>query len=169
MGEPEPQVMLEAVEATMSSPLLHNDPAKPDPAERDQAEPDPAPVVLQATLPGTPILPPTTVDRRVELELELAIVASVSVAASFVAADVRGVIVVGSLGLMAVGIRRIDRRVPFSFGEGFVGYRADLGWPHGVQEDDDIRWNWRASTDGPGSPATSQIPGSPPNRWAAER
>ena len=37
----------------------------------------------------------------------------------------------------------ISVRVPFSFGEGFVGYRPDPKWPRGVQEDDDFRWNWR--------------------------
>ena len=36
-----------------------------------------------------------------------------------------------------------SRRVPFSFGEGFVGYRPDPIWPQGVQEDDDVRWDWR--------------------------
>lgn len=42
-----------------------------------------------------------------------------------------------------VAIRFIDRHVAFSFGEGFVGYRGDPAWPHGVQEDDDVRWDWR--------------------------
>ena len=42
-----------------------------------------------------------------------------------------------------VAIRFIDRHVTFSFGAGFVGFRADMGWPHGVQEDDDVHWNWR--------------------------
>ena len=46
------------------------------------------------------------------------------------------VFIVGSLG-------HVSRRVPFSFGEGFVGYRPDPVWPHGVQEDDDVRWDWQ--------------------------
>ena len=104
-----------------------------DPVEFDLA---PAPV------PETQILQPMTVARRVEL----AIVVAVAVAAWFIAADVRVAIGVGSIGIAAVGIRWIDRQVSFSFGEGFVGYRADLGWPRGVQEDDDVRWNWRGST-----------------------
>jgi hypothetical protein len=38
--------------------------------------------------------------------------------------------------------------VPFSFGAGFVGYRPDTAWPQGVQEDDDVHWNWRPGTVG---------------------
>ena len=38
--------------------------------------------------------------------------------------------------------------VPFSFGAGFVGYRPDTAWPQGVQEDDDVHWNWRPRTAG---------------------
>jgi hypothetical protein len=144
MDEPEPRVRLEVVEATMSSPILRHEPVEP--------------AIAPALLPETPILPPMTVARRVVLEFELAIVVTVAVAASFVAADARVAVVIGSLGFAALGIRRIDRRVSFSFGEGFVGYRPDLGWPRGVQEDDDVRWNWRGSA-----------AGSPPNQCAAER
>ena len=155
MDEPEPQILLEVVEATMSSPMLRDEPDEP-------VEPDMAP----AMLPERPILPPLPVAGRVQLELELAIAVAVAVMSFLVAADVRVAMAVGGLGIAAVAIRRIDRRVPFSFGEGFVGYRADLGWPRGVQEDDDVRWNWRGSAATTGSP---QIPGNPPNRCAAER
>ena len=48
-----------------------------------------------------------------------------------------------------ISVRFIDRHVTFSFGAGFVGYRADMGWPHGVQEDDDFHWDWRPRTDEP--------------------
>jgi hypothetical protein len=49
-------------------------------------------------------------------------------------------------GLVAWVIGQIGafcRRVPFTFGEGFLGYRSDAAWPQGIQEDDDFRWNWR--------------------------
>lgn len=144
MDDPEPQVMLEVVEATMSSPMLRDEPVLSiDPVEFGLAA---------ATIPGAPILQPMTVVQR----LEIAIVVAVAVAASFIAADVRVAIGVGSLGIAAVGIRWIDRHVSFSFGEGFVGYRADLGWPRGIQEDDDVRWNWQGSTAGTGSSVTPQ-------------
>lgn len=42
----------------------------------------------------------------------------------------------------------IDWPSSFSFGQGFVGYRPDMGWPQGVQEDDDVHWNWRPHTAG---------------------
>jgi hypothetical protein len=49
-------------------------------------------------------------------------------------------------GLVALIVReahlRADRST-ISFGEGFLGYTARDGWPQGVQEDDDFRWNWK--------------------------
>ena len=39
-------------------------------------------------------------------------------------------------------IRRAIGRAPWSFGDGFLGYRADLGRARGVQEDDDFHWTW---------------------------
>ena len=33
-------------------------------------------------------------------------------------------------------------RSTISFGEGFLGYTARDGWPRGVQEDDDVHWDW---------------------------
>jgi hypothetical protein len=49
-------------------------------------------------------------------------------------------------GLVALIVReahlRADRST-ISFGEGFLGYRGRDGWPQGVQEDDDVRWNWK--------------------------
>jgi len=50
---------------------------------------------------------------------------------------------------------RADRST-ISFGEGFLAYRGRDGWPHGVQEDDDFRWNWkpaRSAQPGPGARA----------------
>ena len=57
--------------------------------------------------------------------------------------DVRVGLVGALIPAAVVPIRFIDRHVTFSFGAGFVGFRADMGWPHGVQEDDDVHWNWR--------------------------
>jgi hypothetical protein len=51
-------------------------------------------------------------------------------------------LVVGAVWLL----RSVSVRVPFSFGEGFLGYRPDPAWPHGVQEDDDVHWDWRSQT-----------------------
>ena len=148
MDDPEPQVMLEVVEATMSSPMLRDEASLPiDPVELG---------LVPAPIPETPILMPILQPMTVAHRVELAIVVAVAVAAWIIAADVRVAIGVGSIGIAAVGIRWIDRHVSFSFGQGFVGYRADLGWPRGIQEDDDVHWNWRGSTAGTGSPATPQ-------------
>jgi hypothetical protein len=47
--------------------------------------------------------------------------------------------------VLAGSVRYVDRHVAFSFGEGFVGYRGDPAWPQGVQEEVDVRWDWRAA------------------------
>ena len=113
MDEPETQVRLEVVEATMSSPMF-------------RAEPD-KPAVPAHDLPQTSDLPPVAA-LRVGLELDLAVVAALAVAGSFFAGDARVAVVAGSLGSLAVGYRRIDRRVPFSFGEGFLPHRSRNLW-----------------------------------------
>ena len=77
--------------------------------------------------------------RRVDLEVG----AAAALAVWFVVGDVRLASMSGLLVCAYATLRRIDRWLPFSFGEGFVGYRSDPGWPRGVQEDDDARWNWK--------------------------
>ena len=61
------------------------------------------------------------------------------------------------VGVVALIVReahlRADRST-ISFGEGFLAYTARDGWPHGVQEDDDVQWNWktvRSATPGHGA------------------
>ena len=139
MDEPETQVRLKTVEATMSSPIFHDEAV--DPAMAADVAPE------WADVPGSaepPELPQIAISRRGEFEI--AIIAAVAIAASFLAGDARAAIIVGAFGLAALGTRLIDRHVTFSFGAGFIGYRSDLGWPHGVQEDDDVHWNWKRST-----------------------
>lgn len=129
MDEPEPQVTLEVVEATMSSPIFHAEATEPEMAADARHAPPPASAQI-------------SIGRRDGFEI--VVVATAAVVASFLAADAHAAVLVGALGLAAGTFRRIDRHIPFSFGEGFVGYRPDPGWPHGVQEDDDVRWNWNA-------------------------
>ena len=50
----------------------------------------------------------------------------------------------GLIAAFLVASQVIDWPSSFSFGPGFVGYRPDPAWPQGVQEDDDVHWNWRA-------------------------
>jgi hypothetical protein len=39
-------------------------------------------------------------------------------------------------------IRRRADRMTFSFADGFLPYGAQTGWPQGVQEEDEVHWNW---------------------------
>jgi hypothetical protein len=48
-------------------------------------------------------------------------------------------------GALAVVTRELDRRfgrANISFAAGFLPFRDGLGWPHGVQEEDGVQWNW---------------------------
>jgi hypothetical protein len=51
------------------------------------------------------------------------------------------------VGVVALGARAM-RHATFGFGDGFLPFRAQDGWPRGVQEDNDVRWNWAAQQDG---------------------
>jgi hypothetical protein len=51
-------------------------------------------------------------------------------------------------GVVALIVREAHLRAnrsAISFGEGFLGYRGREEWPHGVQEDDDVHWDWKAA------------------------
>jgi hypothetical protein len=57
--------------------------------------------------------------------------------------------------VIAIVSRAVDRlvgRATFSFGDGFLPFRTEGGWPKGVREDDDVRWNWSAVSKNHGSP-----------------
>ncbi|MEX1169417.1 MAG: hypothetical protein WEE50_04670 [Chloroflexota bacterium] len=57
--------------------------------------------------------------------------------------------------VIAIVSRAIDRvvgRATFSFGDGFLPFRSQPGWPQGVQEEDDVRWDWSAVSRNPGAP-----------------
>jgi hypothetical protein len=75
--------------------------------------------------------------------VSLEVAAVVFLAVWFVSGDVPLGVLSAVLAGVAAAVRSIDRRVPFSYGEGFLGYRSDAGWPRGVQEEDGVRWNWK--------------------------
>jgi hypothetical protein len=64
---------------------------------------------------------------------------------SVVLGDVRWGIAAAAVLVILIGLRRVSQRVTFSFGEGFLPYRSDLGWPSGIQEDDDFHWSWTST------------------------
>jgi len=126
MDEPEP-IPTERVAPAISSPLLHERETEPVSVFESPPELEPAPELgVPAGVTAHPIW---------------LVAAIVGVGATAASGDPRvGLALAGIVGLAGL-IRTADRRLPFSFGEGFVGYRADLGWPRGVQEDDDVRWS----------------------------
>lgn len=60
-------------------------------------------------------------------------------------------LVAGAVALVARGLDRLVSRAPFSLGDGFLPYRPETGWPQGVQEDNDVHWNWSKARMGRGA------------------
>ena len=55
------------------------------------------------------------------------------------------------LGVASAIVRSVDgliARSNLSFADGFIGFRTETAWPKGVQEDDEIRWNWSKAGNG---------------------
>lgn len=60
--------------------------------------------------------------------------------------------VVGAV--VATIYRAVDQRasrLEFSFADGFLGFRTTTELPHGVREDNDVRWNWSPTPPGQGA------------------
>jgi hypothetical protein len=127
-------VKLQAVVPTISAPVLHDPPPTLEGPELSTAV---QVRVLEIEVPWAGLPRPPL--RRSDLEVAAAVAATVSlVAVDVLVGLASGVLVCGVAALL-----RVDRRIPFSFGEGFIGYRGDPTWPRGIQEDDDFRWNWK--------------------------
>ena len=62
-------------------------------------------------------------------------------------------VLAGVAALGALALRRLAVRERFGFGDGFQPFRSDMGWPRGVQEDDDFQWSWSRPSD-EAAPAT---------------
>jgi len=115
--------------------------------------------ILEAVAPASRLRSPIMEHRRVELPLREDDRASVQLPpfrtlmgptglALLVAAPIlllAGWQLAVMAGLGAAGYRELDRRIGragFSLGDGFLPYRPQTDWPQGVQEDNDVRWNW---------------------------
>lgn len=49
------------------------------------------------------------------------------------------------VGAAVALVRELDTRIgraTFSFGDGFLPFRAHNAWPQGVQEEDEVHWRW---------------------------
>ena len=83
----------------------------------------------------------------------------VGFAAGFVLHDIRVGLAAAVATWLLLEIQVVVEMIPFSFGEGFLGYRSDQGWPQGVQEDDDVKWSWGPSRAGSAARPNAAIPG----------
>jgi hypothetical protein len=130
-GEPPRVEGLEAVIPKISAPILGH--------AAQVAEAAPPPLDDDLVHDVSPALAPRTASLVAGFLVATAAVAQV---------DVRLGLTFSATVCAGVGVRWIDRHVTFSFGQGFIGYRGDLGWPRGVQEDDDVHWNWNGHRSG---------------------
>src|SRR5690348_14336877 len=89
----------------------------------------------------------------------VAIAIFVGFAAGFALHDVRVGLAAAIAAWLLLEIQLVVEMIPFSFGEGFVGYRGDQGWPQGVQEDDDVKWSWSAPRASAPASRNAAIPG----------
>ncbi len=62
-------------------------------------------------------------------------------------------VLAGVTALGALALRRLAIRERFGFGDGFTPFRSDMGWPSGVQEDDDFHWSWSGTAARPSDEA----------------
>jgi hypothetical protein len=88
---------------------------------------------------GDDVRPPLTIGDAVPV----ATVGLVGLATGELAVSV----LAGVAALGALALRRLAIRERFGFGDGFTPFRSDLGWPQGVQEDDDFHWSWTGPRD----------------------
>ncbi|MFL5670590.1 MAG: hypothetical protein ACJ77C_00685 [Chloroflexota bacterium] len=140
-------VRLEAVEARISAPILHGPATETD--GFDGGAPT-ASLEEPSAGWGAPPLASDLGDRLLRVDLDRRLRRGLAVAATAVVAtlilsggDIRAAMGGGLAVVIFVATWILGGRVTFSFGQGVVGYRGDMGWPTGVQEDDDFHWNWR--------------------------
>jgi hypothetical protein len=131
-------IELQRVHGSVSAPILD---ASAPPPER------PTPGTPAGELPWASIWHPTI--HRLDLAAPVVAGSAVVLATGDASLAAGTGLVVGAAWLL----RSVSVRVPFSFGEGFLGYRPDPAWPRGVQEDDDFHWDWRRRPAEPDEPA----------------
>lgn len=105
----------------LRSPIMEHRPVKPLPADEDR--------------PAVPLPPLRAFIGPSGLALLVA-------APVLLLAGWQPAFAAGAVALVARGLDRVVGRATFSLGDGFLPYRPDTGWPQGVQEEDDVRWNW---------------------------
>ena len=132
---PEP-IELAPLTAHFGSPILERRP------EHIPAEPE-------VTVPVGPI---------VRLAIRIAAPAILAAVGVYLVAGLPAALLVAVGGSFARLTGWLGRRAHTTFGEGFLAFRGELGWPHGVQEDDDMHWQWSAAPL-PGASGSAQANG----------
>ena len=143
-------VRLEAVEARISTPVPHDPGRETDGRETDGLDGAELTASLEPSArSGPPPLASDLADRLLDVGLDrtlgrgLAVAATGAVAVLIFSGDIRAAVGGGLAIVIFIATWILGGRVTFSIGQGVVGYRSDMGWPHGIQEDDDLRWDWR--------------------------
>ena len=135
------RVPLQPVVASVAAPLL--DRMEPLPDEGDQGDVDEPTQAPSDDLPWRRLWSPSV------RSAPIAISFGIGVAVGLVTGDLAFGAWSGLFAWFVSGIRSVSRHVSFSFADGFIGYRPDTTWPHGVQEDDDVRWDWKVPREPP--------------------
>ena len=120
-------VRIERVVGSISAPVLLPDDSSSAPTIEEFGGVDDLPGVMWTVVAGR----------------SLAFALLAGAAAGFGFNDARVGLAIAAGAWLLQEIRVVVDMIPFSFAEGFIGYRGDQGWPQGVQEDDDVKWSWR--------------------------
>lgn len=137
-------VRIERVVGSISAPVLLPDEARADVTlEELDGGADDLPGVMWTAVAGRSV----------------AVALLIGFAAGFALHDARVGLAVAAGTWLLQEIRVVVEMIPFSFGEGFIGYRGDQGWPQGVQEDDDVKWSWRAPSNAAQPQRQAVVPG----------
>ena len=134
MSEPGPRVAIESVVrvAPLRSPLMDHRRVEPLPPALNRQR---APL-----LPLRPLVRPSRLDLLVGAWLLLVVGWQVAIL----------------IGIGVAGYRELERRrgrSGLTLANGFLPYQPETAWPQGVQDDNDVRWNWSAAS------ATAPTPG----------
>jgi hypothetical protein len=80
------------------------------------------------------------------------------VALAWVSGDIGAALAAGVATTAALLLRRAAATGAFGFADGFTPFRRELGWPRGVQEDDDFHWSWSGGGSLGDEPASRHAP-----------
>jgi hypothetical protein len=137
------RIALQPVVGSLSAPILDGSDAMPDESDLGDLGESSELATPSDDLPWSGLWAPSV--RTAPVAVSLAIGAAIGL----VTGDAPFGAWSGLFAWFVSGLRSASDTVSFSFGEGFLGYRPDPRWPLGVQEDDDVRWDWTVPREAP--------------------